>query len=75
MALADAPPYDLDRFVTVPLLDGCTCDARIIRLSPGQASPPHTHEPSELMLFVADGDAVLAPRVAVPASLTGPRCG
>jgi quercetin dioxygenase-like cupin family protein len=45
--------------VAVPFLDGDTCNVRVIRLSPGQALPPHTHEPSELMLFVAEGDAVL----------------
>lgn len=59
VSLADAPPYDLDRFVAAPFLDGRMCNARIIRLSPGQALPPHTHAPSELMLFVAEGDAVL----------------
>lgn len=57
--LADAPPHDPETFVAVPFLDGDTCNARVIRLSPGQALPPHTHEPSELMLFVVEGDAVL----------------
>lgn len=32
---------------------------RVIRLSPGQALPPHTHGESDLMLFVAEGVAVL----------------
>lgn len=57
--LSDGPPHDSDRFVAVPFLDGEQCNARLIRLSPGQALPAHTHEPSELMLFVAEGDAVL----------------
>lgn len=57
--LSDAPPHDPETFVAVPFLDGDSCNARVIRLSPGQALPPHTHEPSELMLFVVEGDAVL----------------
>lgn len=58
-SLSDAPLHDPERFVAAPLLDGRTCNARVIRLSPGQALPPHTHEPSELMLFVVEGEAVL----------------
>jgi quercetin dioxygenase-like cupin family protein len=57
--LADAPPHDPDRFVAVPFLDGDTCNVRVIRLAPGQTLPPHRHEPSELMLFVVEGDAIL----------------
>ncbi len=45
--------------MAVPFLDGALCNARLIRLWPGQALPPHTHEPSELMLFVTEGDAEL----------------
>ena len=59
VSLADAPKHDPDRFVAVPLLDGDKCNARVIRLSPGQSLPPHTHGASELMLFVVEGDAVL----------------
>lgn len=59
VAVTDAPPHDPDRFVAVPFLDGEKCNARLIRLSPGQALPPHKHERSELMLFVVEGDAVL----------------
>lgn len=59
VSLSDAPPHDPARFVAVPLVDGRHGSARIIRLSAGQALPPHTHEPSELMLFVVEGDAVL----------------
>ena len=57
--LSDAPTHDPERFVAVPFLDGEQCNARVIRLSPGQTLPPHTHEPSELLLFVVEGDAVL----------------
>ena len=59
VSLADAPGHDPDRFVAVPFLDGDNCNARVIRLSPGQALPPHKHGASELMLFVAEGEAVL----------------
>ena len=41
------------------ILEGQQLNARVIRLSPGQALPTHTHEPSELMLFVVEGDATL----------------
>jgi quercetin dioxygenase-like cupin family protein len=57
--LSEAPAPDPDRFVAVPFLDGHGCNVRVIRLAPGQALPPHKHEPSELMLFVVEGDAVL----------------
>lgn len=59
VTLADAPPHDPAHFVAVPLLEGTHCNARVIRLAPGQTLPPHTHDPSELMLFVVEGDAVL----------------
>ena len=66
--LTDAPPYDPDSFVAVPFLDGDTCNARVIRLSPGQTLPPHRHEPSELMLFVVEGDATRSPATSAPRS-------
>lgn len=59
VSLAEAPPHDAERFVAVPVLEEAQCNARIIRLSPGQALPPHTHEPSELLLYVVEGDATL----------------
>ena len=59
VTLADAPPYDPERFVAAPFVDGGTCNVRVIRLAPGQTLPAHTHEPSELMLFVVEGSAVL----------------
>lgn len=57
--LADAPPHDPDRVVAAPFADGRLCNVRVIRLMPGQVLPPHKHEPSELMLFVVEGDAIL----------------
>ncbi len=57
--VTDAPPHDPERFVAVPFLDGRQCNARVIRLAAGQALPAHTHAPSELMLYVAEGSAEL----------------
>lgn len=59
ITLADAPPHDPDRIVARPFLDGRQCNVRVIRLSPGQALPPHTHGESDLMLFVAEGAGTL----------------
>lgn len=59
VSLSDAPAHDPERFVAVPLLEGTLTNVRVIRLSTGQALPPHTHAPSELMLYVVEGDAVL----------------
>ncbi len=59
VSLADAPAHDPARFVAVPFLDGERCNVRVIRLAPGQALPAHKHEPSELMLFAAEGEATL----------------
>lgn len=51
----DAPPYDEERIVAKPFLDAEQCNARIIRLAPGQAVPPHTHGASDLMIYVVEG--------------------
>ena len=59
VTLESGPPSDPDRFVAVPFLDGEGCNVRIIRLASGQDLPPHKHEPSELMLYVAEGVAEL----------------
>ncbi|MFP3915346.1 MAG: cupin domain-containing protein [Actinomycetota bacterium] len=57
--LAEAPAYDPDRVVARPFLDGGKCNVRVIRLSPGQTLPPHTHGESDLMLLAAEGKGVL----------------
>ena len=57
--LSDAPDHDQDRFVAAEFLEGTQCNVRVIKLLPGQDLPPHTHAPSDLMLFVAEGDAQL----------------
>ncbi len=59
VSLAGAPGHDPERFVAVPFLEGAHCNVRVIRLGPGQVLPAHKHEPSELMLFVVEGDATL----------------
>lgn len=57
--LAEAPAYDDDRFVAEPLLDGTKTNVRVIRLGPGQSLPPHTHAPSDLMIYVVEGSGTL----------------
>lgn len=58
-SIQQASPHDSDRFVAEELLEGTISNVRIIRLAPGQDLPPHRHEPSELMLYVVEGDAEL----------------
>ncbi len=53
--LADAPDYDSERFVATTLLDGSQSNVRVIRLSPGQVLPPHTHSTSDLMIYIVEG--------------------
>jgi quercetin dioxygenase-like cupin family protein len=59
VTLASAPPYSTEKLVAAALLDGTTCNVRVIRLTPGQSVPPHTHGASDLMLFVVEGSGVL----------------
>ena len=59
VTLASAPPYDPENLVAAPFLDGAQSNVRVIRLSPGQNLPPHTHAASDLMLFVVEGSGVL----------------
>jgi quercetin dioxygenase-like cupin family protein len=57
--LSDGSGYDSDRVVAEPLLEGAQCNVRLIRLSPGQALPPHTHGSSDLMIFAVEGEGTL----------------
>ena len=57
--LADAPAYDSEQFVAAPLLDGSQSNVRVIRLSPGQTLPPHTHSTSDLMIYIVEGTGTL----------------
>lgn len=59
VTLADAPSYDPERLVTEPFLDGSQSNVRVIRLSPGQTLPPHTHGTSDLMIYAVEGAGVL----------------
>lgn len=59
IALADAPAYDSDRVVAEPFLDGSQSNVRVIRLSPGQVLPAHTHGVSDLMLYAVEGEGTL----------------
>lgn len=59
ITLSEASAYDNDRVVAEPLLEGSQSNVRLIRLSPGQALPPHTHGSSDLMLFAVEGEGVL----------------
>ena len=59
ISLDDASGYDRNRVVAEPLMDGSQSNVRIIRLSPGQALPPHRHGASDLMLLAVEGDGVL----------------
>jgi len=59
VSLSDAPGYDSDRWVAQPFLEGSQSNVRLIRLSPGQALPPHTHGSSDLMIFAVEGDGTL----------------
>tara|TARA_R100000306_G_C4323952_1_gene116641 strand:- start:373 stop:699 length:327 start_codon:yes stop_codon:yes gene_type:complete len=59
VSLSEAPAHDPERFVAAELLEGALTNVRIIRLGAGQALPPHTHAPSELMLYAVEGDAEL----------------
>ena len=59
--------YDADHFVAVPVLSGSHSNVRMIRLSQGQAPPPHTHGTSDLFLYVAEGAGELdTPNGPVP---------
>ena len=59
ITLDNAPVFDPERLVAEPFLDGTQLNARIIRLSPGQVLPPHTHGVSDLMLYAVEGEGIL----------------
>jgi len=57
--LSDATPYDPDHVVAVGLLTASQSNVRMIRLSPGQTLPPHTHGASDLFLYAVEGSGSL----------------
>lgn len=63
----DTVDYDTDHLVAVGLLTGNHSNVRMIRLSPGQTLPPHTHGASDLFLYAVEGNGELdTPEGAVP---------
>lgn len=63
----DIAGYDTEHVVAVGILSGTHSNVRMIRLSPGQALPPHTHGSSDLFLYVAEGAGELdTPNGPVP---------
>ncbi len=59
VTLNDAPAYRSDRIVAEPFLEGSRSNVRVIRLSPGQVLPPHTHGVSDLMIYAVEGEGTL----------------
>ncbi len=59
VTLGEAPAYDRDRVVAEPFLDGSQSNVRVIRLSPAQVLPPHTHGISDLMIYAVEGEGTL----------------
>ena len=57
--LSDIPGYDNDKLIAQPFIEGSQSNVRVIKLSPGQALPPHRHGSSDLMLFAVEGEGVL----------------
>lgn len=55
----EAADYDPDRMVAIGLLEGEHSNVRMIRLSPGQTLPPHTHATSDLFLYAVEGQGEL----------------
>jgi quercetin dioxygenase-like cupin family protein len=47
--------YDPDRAVAVGVLTVTHSNVRMIRLASGMSLPPHTHDESDLFLFVVEG--------------------
>jgi quercetin dioxygenase-like cupin family protein len=59
VSLQETLPFDPQRVVAGVLLEGGQCTVRLIRLTPGQALPPHTHGQSDLMLYAVEGQGEL----------------
>lgn len=60
ITIADAAGYDPDRFIAEEVLTCAQANVRLIKLSPGQTLPGHTHEPSDLMLYAVEGEGTMA---------------
>ena len=70
VSMADGPRFDPDKAVAEELVRGDRASVRMIRVGPDQSLPPHSHGESDLMLYVAEGVAILGEEgaeVAAPA--------
>lgn len=59
VTMADGPRFDPDKAVAAELVRGDRASVRMIRIGAGQALPAHRHGESDLMLYVAEGTAIL----------------
>lgn len=59
VTLGDGPGFDPEKAVAAELLRADHASVRIIRIDSGQALPAHSHGDSDLMLYVAEGAAIL----------------
>lgn len=59
MRLTETADYDPERVVAIGVLTGTHSNVRMIRLSPGQTLPPHTHGTSDLFLYAVEGHGEL----------------
>jgi quercetin dioxygenase-like cupin family protein len=57
--LSDIPGYDNNKLIAQPFIEGSQSNVRVIKLSPGQAVPPHRRGSSDLMLFAVEGEGDL----------------
>jgi len=55
----EAVDYDPDHVVAIGVMSGTHANVRMIRLSPGQTLPPHTHATSDLFLYAVEGTGQL----------------
>ena len=63
----DAEDYNPTRFIARPFSEGEHANVRLIRLTSGQALPPHRHGVSDLFLYVVEGTGELeTPTGVVP---------
>lgn len=59
VTMADGPGFDPGKAVAAELVRGNQASVRMIRIGAGQSLPAHSHGESDLMLYVAEGTAIL----------------
>ena len=57
--MANGPRFDPEKAVAAELVRGDRASVRMIRIGAGQSLPAHRHGDSDLMLYVAEGTAIL----------------